>query len=176
MTKFTKDSKLAIIQGYDPDLISQTEYANQMGVTKSQFQYWLKLYEMHGQSAFINGYTNYPASFKLDVLNHMAQSDASLMDTAALFNLPDFSMLYSWQKKMETGGLEALEPKKKGRPSMKKDSNSSIKRSVVEGSDEALKERIKQLEMENEYLKKLNALVRNKEKSPNKTKHKSSGN
>ncbi|WP_106768529.1 IS3 family transposase [Paenibacillus faecalis] len=158
MTKFTKDSKLAIIQGYDPDLISQTEYANQMGVTKSQFQYWLKLYEMHGQSAFINGYTNYPASFKLDVLNHMAQSDASLMDTAALFNLPDFSMLYSWQKKMETGGLEALEPKKKGRPSMKKDSNSSIKRSVVEGSDEALKERIKQLEMENEYPKKVECL------------------
>ena len=98
------------------------------------------------------------------------------MDTAALFKLPDFSMLYSWQRKMETGGLEALEPNKKGRPSMKKNSNSSIKRSVVQGSVEALEERIKQLEMENEYLKKLNALVRNKEKSPNKTKHKRSGN
>lgn len=172
MTKYTKDRKLAIIQGYDPDLLSQMEYANQMGVTKSQFQYWLKLYEMHGESTFTNGYTNYPASFKLDVLNHMAQSEASLMDTAALFNLPNFSILHSWQKKMETGGLEALEPKKKGRPSMKKESNSSTKRSVVE----ALEERIKQLEMENEYLKKLNALVRNKKKSPNKTKHKPSGN
>ncbi|GAA0854189.1 transposase [Paenibacillus glucanolyticus] len=176
MTKFTKDSKLALIQGYDSDLLSQTEYANQVGVTKSQFQYWLKLYEMHGETVFTNGYTNYPASFKLDVLSHMAQSDASLMDTAVLFKLPDFSMLYSWQRKMETGGLEALEPKKKGRPSMKKNSNSSTKRSVVQGSVEALEERIKQLEMENEYLKKLNALVRNKEKSPNKTKHKPSGN
>ncbi|EFU40533.1 transposase [Paenibacillus vortex V453] len=47
MTKFTKDKKLAIIQGYDPDLLSQTEYANQMGVTRSHFQYWLKLYELH---------------------------------------------------------------------------------------------------------------------------------
>ncbi len=44
MTKFTKNSKLALIQGYDSNLLSQTEYANQMGVTKSQFQYWLKLY------------------------------------------------------------------------------------------------------------------------------------
>ncbi|WP_194540805.1 IS3 family transposase [Paenibacillus sp. JZ16] len=158
MTKFTKDSKLALIQGYDSVLLSQTEYANQMGVTKSQFQYWLKLYEMHGETAFTNGYTNYPASFKLDVLNHMAQSDASLMDTAALFKLPDFSMLYSWQRKMETGGLEALEPKKKGRPSMKKNPNSSTKRSVVEGSVEALEERIKQLEMENEYPKKVECL------------------
>jgi len=176
MTKFTKDRKLAIIQGYNSDLLSLTEYANKMGVNKSQFQYWLKLYEMHGECVFANGYTNYPASFKLDVLNHMAQSKASLMDTAALFNLPNFSILHSWQKKMETGGLEALEPKKKGRPSMKKNSNSSTKRSVVEGSVEALEERIKQLEMENEYLKKLNALVRNKEKSPNRTKHKPSGN
>lgn len=176
MTKFTRGKKLAIIQAYDPELISQTEYANQMDVTRSQFQYWLKLYEMHGESAFTNGYTNFPASFKLDVLNHMAQSEASLMDTAALFKLSNYSVLHSWQKKMETGGLEALESKKKGRPSMKKDSNSSTKRSVVEGSVEALEERIKQLEMENEYLKKLNALVRNKEKSPNKTKRKPSGN
>ena len=38
-----------IVQGYDPDLLAQTEYAN---VTKSQ--YWLKLYEMHGKSAFTN--------------------------------------------------------------------------------------------------------------------------
>lgn len=133
MTKFTDYRKLAIIQGYDPDLLSQTEYANQMGVTKSQFQYWLKLYELHGESAFTNDYTNYPTSFKLDVINHMAQTDASLMDTAALFKLSYFYMLYSWHRKMETGGLEALEPKKKGRPSMKKNSNSSTKRSEVEG-------------------------------------------
>ena len=46
------------------------------------------------------------------------------------------------------------------------------KQTPAEGSIEALEARIKQLEMENEYLKKLNALVQNKEKSPNKTKHK----
>lgn len=174
MTKYSKDIKLAMVQGYKPELVTQSEYARQTGVTKSRFQYWLRLYEIHGESAFTNGggYTNYPVRFKLDVLNYMAQSGASFMDTAALFNLPDFSMLHSWHKKLETGGPEALEPKMKGRSSMKKDSKPSTKRPVIEGSVEALEERIKQLEMENEYLKKLNALVRNKEKSPNKTKHK----
>ncbi|MEY9980662.1 CRISPR/Cas system-associated protein endoribonuclease Cas2, partial [Lysinibacillus sp. RC79] len=62
--------------------------------------------------------------------------------------------------------------KKKGRPSMKKEFNKQSKQSPVEGSTEALEAHIKQLEMENEYLKKLNALVQNKEKSPNRTKHK----
>ncbi|MBG9580611.1 transposase, partial [Bacillus thuringiensis] len=60
--------------------------------------------------------------------------------------------------------------KKKRRPSMKKDSNKQLKQPLAEGSVEALEARIKQLEMENEYLKKLNALVQNKEKSQNKTK------
>ena len=53
---------------------------------------------------------------------------------------------------------------------MKKETNKQPKQTLVEGSTEALQARIKQLEMENEYLKKLNALVQAKEKSPKKTK------
>ncbi len=47
---------------------------------------------------------------------------------------------------------------------MKKDSNKQVKQALAEGSVEALEARIQQLEMENEYLKKLNALVQNREK------------
>ena len=69
-----------------------------------------------------------------------------------------------------TVGVDAFVPKIKGRPSMKKETNKQPKQTPVEGSTEALQARIKQLEMENEYLKKLNALVQAKEKSPKKTK------
>ncbi len=55
---------------------------------------------------------------------------------------------------------------------MKKDSNKQVKQTLADGSVEALEARIQQLEMENEYLKKLNALVQNKEKSRNETKRK----
>lgn len=172
MTKYTSDIKLNIIQGYNPNILSQKEYAKQMGIPKAQFQYWLRLFEIHGEEGLINPYTNCSVSFKLDVLNYMVQSGASLMDTAALFKISSYTMVYDWQNKMEAGGLEALEPNQKGRPSMKKSSNKQPKQSLIEGSREALEARIKQLEMENEYLKKLNALVQNKEESPNKTKRK----
>lgn len=166
--------KLAIVQGFNSDNISQNEYASQMCVTRAQFQFWLKLYELHGEEAFQNAYTNYPVPFKLNVLNYMVQTGASLMDTAALFKIPSYTMVYTWQKQIESGGLEALEPKPKGRPSMKKESKIELKKqpkqAPIEGSPEALLARIKQLEMENEYLKKLNALVQEKEKSPKKTK------
>ena len=53
---------------------------------------------------------------------------------------------------------------------MKKETANQPKKLPVEGSTEALQARIQQLEMENEYLKKLNALVQAKEASPKKTK------
>lgn len=55
---------------------------------------------------------------------------------------------------------------------MKKEPMKQSKQVPAEGYVEALEARIKQLEMENAYLKKLKALVQKKEKSPNKTKHK----
>lgn len=171
MTKYTGDIKLNIIQSYNPKVISQNEYAKQLGITRAQFQYWLKLYELHGEDGLKNTYTNFSARFKLDVLNYMVQSGASLMDTAALFKISSYTMVYDWQKKMDVGGFEALEPDHKGRPSMKNKPTKHPKQAPLEGSVEALEARIKLLEMENEYLKKLNALVQNKEKSPKKTKH-----
>ncbi|GGE43219.1 hypothetical protein GCM10011391_22560 [Pullulanibacillus camelliae] len=46
------------------------------------------------------------------------------------------------------------------------------KNKPVEGSQEALIDEVEHLRMENAYLKKLNALVQSKEKSPKKTKRK----
>ncbi|MGY3190597.1 transposase InsO family protein [Lysinibacillus sp. TE18511] len=50
---------------------------------------------------------------------------------------------------------------------MKKELNKQPKQAPIEGSTEALQARIKQLEMENEYLKKLNALCRSKKRDQN---------
>ena len=55
---------------------------------------------------------------------------------------------------------------------MKKSNNKTNKPVPSKGSVEALQAEIEQLRMENAYLKKLNALVQNKEKSPKKTKRK----
>lgn len=170
MSKYTLENKINIILCYKKEGTSQIECAKRIGVTKAQFQYWIRLYDLHGEEGLQSAYTNYTLEFKLDVLNFMAQSGMSLMDTAAKFKIPSFSMLHQWKKKFELGGLDALEPKKKGRPSMKK--VKSKKQVPAEGSVEALQVELERLRMENAYLKKLNALVQNKEKSPNKTKHK----
>ena len=99
----------------------------------------------------------------------MTEHGTSLYETA-IFKIAAASSIQNWKKQFETQGKDALQPKKKGRLSMKKETAKQPKKIPVEGSTEALQARIKQLEMENEYLKKLNALVQAKEKSPRKTK------
>ena len=74
------------------------------------------------------------------------------------------------KKQFETQRFDALQSKKKGRPSVKKETKKPSKQSSVEGSPEALQAEINRLRMENEYLKKLNPFVQNNGKSPRKTK------
>ncbi|MEX3714210.1 helix-turn-helix domain-containing protein [Cytobacillus horneckiae] len=106
----------------------------------------------------------------MDVLNYMNENGVSSDKAAVIFKISSPKLIRKWRNQLNTLGVEALFSKKKGRPSMKKESNKQTKQTPVEGSTEALQAEIERLRMENEYLKKLNALVQAKEKSPRKTK------
>ena len=170
MAKFTAEEKLQAVLRYLKGKESFREIAKSLGADDKIIRVWMKQYEYHGVEAFIKRYTNYSAQFKLDVLNYMIEQGTSLNETAAIFGIAAPSTIIQWRKQFETHGFDALQSKKKGRPSMKKDSNKQPKQTPVEGSPEALQAEIDRLRMENEYLKKLNALVQAKEKSPKKTK------
>jgi transposase len=172
MAKFTADEKIHIVLRYLNGNESYREIGKEIGIRGTVILNWVNQYKQNGVEAFLKQYTNYTQRFKLDVLNFMVENGTSLFETAAIFNIPAPSTISVWKKQLETQGIDALQSKKKGRPFMKKESNKQSKQILAEGSIEALEARIKQLEMENEYLKKLNALVQNKEKSLNETKHK----
>ncbi|HEE9035510.1 TPA: transposase, partial [Bacillus cereus] len=119
--------------------------------------------------AFEKGYTTYSAQYKLDVLNYMFENGTSPNETAVIFNISSPGLIRKWRIQLHQKGVDALKSKKKGRQSMTKDNQKSIKKQTqTEESVEALQAELERLRMENAYLKKLNALVQNKEKSPNK--------
>jgi transposase len=92
----------------------------------------------------------------------------NIRETVAIFNISSHSTLHRWINQLEVEGEDALKPKKKGRQPVTKEK----KPTAAESTTETLQAEVERLRMENAYLKKLNALVQNKEKSPNKTKHK----
>ncbi len=172
MSKFTAEEKLQAVNRYLTGKESSYNIGESLGVSHGVILEWIKRYEHNSINAFVKPYTTYTPQFKMDVLNYMTEHGTSSVETAAIFNVSSPSNVRTWKRQFEAHGMDALQSKQKGRPSMKNESTQKSKQVVSEGSKEGLEARIKQLEMENEYLKKLNALVQNKEKSPKKTKHK----
>ncbi|MFD2443955.1 IS3 family transposase [Bacillus sp. CGMCC 1.16607] len=171
MSKFNSEDKIRIVIRYLEGNDSLGKIAEVVRVSKSIIKGWVRLYEQHGIEAFIKSYTNYSGEFKLNVLNYMNETGTSSYDTAAIFNISSPGMVRNWRKAFETGGIDALQSKKKGRPSMKKVSKPNKELQLpIEGSIVALRAENDRLRMENAYLKKLNALVREQEKITNKIK------
>ena len=170
MAKFTNNQKIEVIKRYQNGSDSIKEIAKSMGTSWSVVANWIKQFDYHGLAAFEKSYTMYTPQFKMDVLNYMNENGVSSEQAAVIFKISSPGQIRKWRSQLEKDGMNALFSKKKGRPSMKKETNKQPKQTPVEGSTEALQTRIKQLEMENEYLKKLNALVQAKEKSLKKTK------
>lgn len=170
MAKFSAEDKLNAVQRYLSGGEGYESIGKSIGTDRKSIVKWVKQYEHNGVNAFIKQYTNYSPQFKLNVLNYMTENGTSLLETAAIFNIAAPSSIIVWKKQLELQGLDALQPKKKGRPSMKKELNKQPKPVPAEGSYEAILAENERLRMENEYLKKLNALVQSKEKSPKRTK------
>lgn len=172
MSKLTIEQRILAVQRYVNGHESMNEIAKNIGVTKRVISDWVRLYEENGIEAFLKSYTNYSAEYKMSVLNYMNETGTSSIDTAAVFNISSPGMIRNWKKKFEIGGYDALVSKKKGRPFMKIDNKKTTKSTPAKGSVEELEARIKQLEMENAYLKKLNTLVQMQEKLSTKSKRK----
>ena len=170
MAKMSAEQKLAAVERYLTSRESSRAVAAEFGISHRYLLTLTNQYQKNGVEAFVRRCTNYTKAFKLDVLNYMTEHGTSLNETAAIFKIAGASSVRNWKKQFEALGEDALQPKKKGHQSMKKQGTIQSKNVLVEGSTEALQARIQQLEMENAYLKKLNALVQAKEASPRKTK------
>ncbi|MET3700178.1 transposase-like protein [Bacillus oleivorans] len=169
MSKFNIEEKIEAVIRYQQGTEGVKSIAKSIGVHHTVLLNWIKQYEHHGENAFNQPYTSYTTQFKLDVLNYIKETGTSIREAAAIFNIATHSTVQKWQKSFELHGIDALKPTKKGRPPMKKETNKS---QPVKGTEEALRAEIERLRMENAYLKKLRALIQEKEKLQNKTKRK----
>lgn len=169
MTKHSLETKLKAIYAYLEGTESIMQTAQKYGVSKTLLHKWVVQFREQGLEAFQTTYTNYSFEFKMDVIHYMNDTGASYLEAATKFHVPSPQTVWKWKHLVDTEGIDALQPKEKGRPIMNKKSK---KNQPVEGSEEALRAENERLRMENAYLKKLHALIQEKEQSQNRTKRK----
>ena len=161
MSKYTFEEKYEAVQRILGGM-SIGESARIMGVSFAQVQKWFHLYENHGWEALRNGGASYDGAFKIMVVEYMHSNHLSYVSTAAYFGIKSHSHVAKWERIYYEEGSEGLLRKKpRGRPpkTMEKNKTVSKKKELSEETKEDLIAEVQRLRMENEYLKKLRALV-----------------
>ena len=129
---------------------------------------WVRKYKEHGISGLIKNNQRYDGEFKKNVIEYMHNNHLSLMETSIKFNLGNHNIVGKWERIYYEEGPQALYEERRGR--RKNMSSKPRKKKLSEDTEKDLIAEVQQLRMENEYLKKLNALVQERIKQENKKK------
>ena len=168
MSKYLKEFKIKVVNAYLSGEGGAGTIANKYKVARTCVQQWIAQYELNGK--FTEPTRHFSGEFKLKVLNYQQEHHLSDSDTALIFGITNSGTICAWRKKYIIGGTEALFQKQGRRSKMPKKSLIPNKPREEWTKDEELA----YLRMENEYLKKLVALIQEDEQRDRDSKKKKS--
>lgn len=132
--------------------------SEEFGIERREMSYVWRLFKKYGETGLKDYCYNWRGQQRLEVLEYMHENGLSYKETGIQFGIGAPSTIRKWEERYLENGIEGLENKKKGRKPR------TQKPKLPQTREEELLERIEDLEIENEYLKKLNALVAEREK------------
>ena len=159
MTKFSLKIKIKAVEMYLSGT-SSTTIAKKLGIKKrGSILMWVARYRKYGvQGLEIRSPKyDYDGDFKQKVLNWKKQHKASYTQTALHFDISNVGTIANWQRKLNERGSEALYTRRGRAKHMITNHNHQASKQLSEL--EQLKIENRALKVENEYLKKLEALV-----------------
>ena len=158
MTKHSIEKRIEAVQVVTTEGESIANVAKRYGISKTVVRRDLKILNQEGKEIKKSLTYNWTAEQKYQVLKYMHENQLSCQDVSIQLGISGSSTVWQWEQKYLENGIEGLENKKKGRRPR------TVKSKPPKTREEELLERIEDLEIENEYLKKLNALVAEREK------------
>lgn len=121
-------------------------------------------------SNYLGSDQTYTGDFKVNVVEYMRNTSLSARQTAAYFNIPSYTTVCNWERIYLEEGIDALYKDYRGRPKGMSDKIKNNKTAKKTDANEDLIAEVQRLRMENAYLKKLNALIQDRERSKNTIK------
>ena len=164
MSKLTKEDKIEI---YERSKNGETvvSLAKSFNVNKIIIHYLIKLIRKYGYDVLGNGKNRlYSKEFKLQTISRILVNNESINSVAIDVGLASSSILHNWLSKFKENGYNVIEKKRGRKPkSMTKPKKRNDKALSEKDKIKQLEDEILYLKAENEYLKKLRALVQERE-------------
>ena len=173
MSKYTLEFKLRVIQFYLSEYQGTERIAKHFGIPRASVQHWLAVYKKHGGEGLKPQAKQFTAEFKRSVVAYVIKNQCSFREAGIHFNIL-FSNVASWHKIVLSRGFSALTDTKKGRPKImaKSSKKNSLTKPDHEKTQAELLTELEYVRAENAYLKKLDALLRERAENEQKTKQK----
>ena len=168
MSKYSNEFKLEVINYCINEHHGYANAEKHFGVNHETLRKWIKKYQEHGIAGLIKNNIKYDGYFKQNVVEYMHANHLSLAETCVKFNLGNHDIVGKWERIYYEEGPQALYKDRRGRS--KKMSSKPKNKKLNKEVEESLIAENRRLRMENEYLKKLNALVQERIKRENKKK------
>jgi transposase len=173
MAKYSEKQKLEVVTAYLSGSLGlkATAKAHEVGV--DSLRGWAARYRATGIAGIqAKRRSEYDTEFKLQVLQRMKEDGLSCREAGALFNVRRFDVIAAWERAYQASGLAGLASAREVKKAV--NSRAETVEDSIEASQDAERSRqellleIQQLRMENAYLKKLDALVRDQVRSAQK--------
>lgn len=167
----TVDFKLEVVNHYLHTSDGQRKTAAIYGIYSSEVRLWTNLYQLHGIAGLQKQHLHFSAKEKELVILYKRDHHLSTRQTAEHFNIHTFSTITNWEKLYASGGLPALNHRKKVKSSIMKPNQPTVSHKLdTDLCKDELLQQLRYLRAEVAYLKKLEALTQQKQKLATKKK------
>ena len=168
MAKLTREQRIEMYAQYKSGR-SISEIALVYKINKSNIEYLMRLLNQHGIEILNNNSkTYYDKELKQQIIDEVLIEGKSLCGTAITYGLASPGMLSNWIKQYKRDGYVIVE-KRKGRPSTMKKPTKKYEDMTDAEKIKYLENKNLYLELEVDYLKKLDAVIQKRNpQSPKK--------
>ena len=161
--KYSTEFKLTVVEEYLKGKSGGIKaLSEKYGIPMSPLRRWINLYQSCGSEALTKVRRTYSGEFKVNVVEYMHQNSMSINMATAHFGIKSDMTVDRWERIYYEQGKEALYVERRGKSKEMPKKKKTVKDVNI---NEDLLEEVQRLRMENEYLKKLNALIQEKEKA-----------
>ena len=155
--KYSKEFKLECVQRYkngdyieDPPEVKHSNF-------RDQVRKWARTYDSLGEKGLEHGRPTLDINQRIELFNRVEAGESYTSVALSAGILDD--LLIKWHKIYQEKGIDGLILLKRGKSSMAKANKDVVKKDPKDMTREELLEALEMATIENEYLKKLSALV-----------------
>ena len=159
MKFFDYETRIQVVKAYLKGNTSIRDVAKKFNISPSAVHDWVSRYKIHGEEALTQSQVMYSGDFKLYVINYMHNNHMTIAQTARIFGSFSVNALKHWNEVFMKEGEEGLLNMNPHMERMKRKRNIHSTKELENMTKEELLNENEFLRMENEYLKKLHALV-----------------